>query len=240
MVPRYIVNNVIILPLLCIFSEGYLAQTILFGTNAGLNTMRFTGVLLLPLLVATFNLATTLMYDFEYNRFVDYQITVLSPALVVLERIVFNGLFTCMLMIPFYPLCKLLLGAQFVTINTSWPLLFFMLLLASLLASAYHILAMCVLPNASSFIRLWARISAPLFLLGGFVAPWVIVYEVSPVIAYALLFNPFMYVSEGVRQAILGSPMFFSAPICVAVLVLFIFLFYGLALLFFKKRMDHV
>jgi len=239
MLVRYIINNVLILPLLVIFNDGYIMQMVLFGTNAQLNTMRFVGSLLLPLLVLTFTLATTLLYDFEYNRFVDYQIIVLDPAWVVLERIVFNALFTFIMMVPFYPLCKILLGAKFVTTQTSWLLLLAILLLASLMASAYHIAAMCILPSSSMFIRLWARVNAPLFLLGGFVAPWAVVYEICPAVAYALLLNPFMYVSEGIRQAIIGGTMFFSAWVCMSALILFYALFYGAALWFFKKRMDH-
>ena len=240
MLSRYIINNVITLPLLVIFNDGYVMQMSLFGTNADLNTMRFVGSLLLPLLTLTFTMATTLLYDIEHNRFIDYQITVLDPALVILERIVFNAFFTFMLMVPFYPLCKVLLGTKFVTMHTSWPLLFVVLFLASFTASAYHIAAMCILPNSSMFIRLWARVSAPLFLLGGFVAPWAVMYEISPVVAYVLLFNPFMYISEGIRQAIVGGPCFFSAMTCVSALMLFCILLCGVALWFFKKRMDHV
>ena len=240
MLSRYIINNVMILPCLVIFNDGYVMQMSLFGTNANLNTMRFIGSLLLPLLTLTFTMATTLLYDIEHNRFIDYQITVLNPALVILERIVFNAFFTFMLVVPFYPLCKVLLGTKFVTTQTSWPLLFVMLFLASFTASAYHIAAMCILPNSSMFIRLWARVSAPLFLLGGFVAPWAVMYEISPTVAYVLLLNPFMYISEGIRQSIIGGTFFFSAMTCVSALILFCIFLYGVALWFFKKRMDHV
>lgn len=241
MLLRYIVNNVLILPILVTFNDGYMMQQTLFGSgDAGLNTMRFAGSLLLPLLTLTFTLSIPLLFDFEHNRFIDYQITVLNPRLVLLERILFNTLFTFLLMAPFYLVSKLLLGSKFVTATTSWPSLFAMLFLGSLTAASYHILAMCVLPNSNMFLRLWARVSSPLFLLGGFAAPWKVLFEVSPAIARLMLCNPFMYISEGIRQAIIGGPQFFSLPLCMSMLVCFSALFYSAALWFFKKRLDHI
>jgi len=51
-------------------------------------------------------------------------------------------------------------------------------------------------------------------MFGGYMYSWYAVYHVSPLIGYAHLINPVLYVMEGMRAAVLGQegylPFWFS------------------------------
>jgi hypothetical protein len=241
MLGRYFVNQTIIFPLLVTYIEGYVRPNTLFpDRDIFKNSLLFAGSLSLPLLVATYNTAMSFLFDLEHNRFINYQMSVLSPRLVLFERIVFITLFSFVLLVPFFPIAKLLLGDELLTTETSWPALFFILLLACLTLASYNILAMCIMEGSHQMIHLWMRVSTPLFLLGGFSVPWAVIYNYSKVLGTILLLNPFVYITDGIRQAFFNKPLFFSLATCTLMLLLFNVLFFIGALWAFKRKTDHI
>ena len=130
------------------FSLSYLQANIIFRTQQTTSTTIFlVGNALLVILVVSFVLSISLLFDFEQNRFIDYQLSILHPKLIIIERIIFSSLFTFVLMLPFFPVSKLLLQDGVAMSNASWPQTFLMLYAGALFCSSYHLLAVCVMKN---------------------------------------------------------------------------------------------
>ncbi len=240
-ITKYIINFALIYPVLFSFCFGYIQANTYFGAmQKTLGTIVFIGNILLIMIILTFTITSELLFDLANERFIDYQMSILHPRLVLLERIIFTSLFTFCMLLPFYPISKLILGNSFDTTHLSWPAIICMLYVSSLCCAAYHILAMCILKGPHLMTRFWMRINHPLFFFGGFRIPRNIMTEFSPLLGYLNLANPMIYVTEGLRQAAIGSTQFLPLWICIIALLIFSLLFTLFAFYFFKKRVDHI
>jgi len=232
------INNGLIFPLMYAFFFAYIQSQLYFETDMlQERTIMFIGNISLLTLVSSYHFTFPLLFDFEGARHVDYEIRTLSPRLVILEKIVFATLATFALILPFFPFCKLLLQNKFDTSNTNWIQLFIILFLGSLCVSAYYFLAICILKNASRINNFWLRFNLPLLLLGGFWTPWYITMKVFPALGIATLANPFLYITEGARQTIVGGSKFLSFPVSVTALICFSLLFTMLTFYFLKNEL---
>lgn len=238
---QYMTNYAIIYPLLYAFSFGYLQSQIYFqSNNAQLGTVLFCGNFLVVAIVLTFKLSIDLLFDLEGDRAINYQIIILRPQLIIIQRILFTSLFSFVVLLPYFPVAKLFLAHLLITQHASWFKLAIILYLSCLMGAAYNHLAACSLTNSNVIGTFWRRCNMPLFLMGGFWIPWIIMNKVSPILGAITLLNPFLYVTEGIRQTILASPDFLSFGQCVAALIAFSIIFTVLACYFFKKKMDHI
>ena len=237
----YLINYTLIYPALYAFSFGYLQANIFFGHSDPLKgTILFVGNFLLVVIVLSFNLGLDLLFDLEHDRTVDYQMTVINPRLIIIERILFTSLFTFFILLPYYPVAKLLLGAFFITSSLSIPKVLTILYASSLMCSAYNHLVACMLPSSDSIGIFWRRVNTPLFMLGGFWVPWYVLQKFSPWLGAVAMLNPFLYVTEGMRQAVLNNALFFSFWHSLGMLLVFTIIFTYSALWKFKKRVDHI
>lgn len=238
---RFLVNFGILRPLFFSFSFAYIQVNIVFKTQqTKFVTVFLIGNAMTIIMILTFTMAVKLLFDFEQNRFIDYQISILHPRLVALEHITFYSLFTCLVMLPFFPVTKLILQSSFDTTHASWLQAALILYLGSLCLSAYHLLAVTIMKGSNSIVSLWMRINIPMLIIGGFWVPLHIIKQSIPVLGYIAYLNPLIYLTEGLRAAILGSPEFLSVWICAPALTGFSILFTLLAFYFFKKRTDHI
>ena len=194
---KFFVSYGLIRPLLFSFSFSYLQANIIFQTQQPTSTtILLVGNVLLVILVLSFVLAVSLLFDFEQNRFIDYQLSLLNPKLIIIERIIFSSLFTFVFILPFFPVSKLLLQNKFATSNASLPQTFLMIYAGSLCYSAYHLFAVCVMKNTNSIGSFWMRVNLPLMILGGFWAPLYIIQQSSALLGYIAYLNPTIYVTE--------------------------------------------
>ncbi len=237
----YLINYALIYPALYAFSFGYLQANLFFGNTDPLKgTILFVGNFLLVVIVLSFNLGLELLFDLEHDRTVDYQMTIINPRLIIIERILFTSLFTFFILLPYYPVAKLLLGSFFVTSALSIPKAIALLYVSSLMCAAYNHFVACVLPSADSIGIFWRRVNTPLFMLGGFWVPWYVLQKFSPWLGAVAMLNPFLYVTEGMRQAVLNNNLFLPFWHSFFMLLLFTAMFTGAALWKFKKRVDHI
>jgi len=234
--------NVCILgPTFSAFIFGYLQPRILVAHMPhNLGAIMAVGSILIALLEMSFRPALAFILDLRGDRFVEYQTVLVRPYLVIFERIIFSSLVTFVMACPFFVVVKLLLGSEFDTSATSWPLVILMLFFSSLMIAAYHILAACLITTDDGTERLWMRFNVPLLALGGFVLPWYIMYGAVPWLGYLDLLNPMLYITEGLRRALFGSPNFFAVTPCVIMLLTFTAIFTYAAIVRFKQRIDHV
>jgi ABC-2 type transport system permease protein len=236
----FFINYSIIYPLSFGFSFAYLQANIYFGSNAQIGTTIFAGNMLLIVLLITYKLAIPLLFDLEHDRYVDYQIILLNPRLVILERILFISLFSFLVLAPFFPITKMLFSRYIYTAHTSWLTLGGFLYLSILCLTAYNIFLACYIKNLDHLSFVWKRINLPLLFFGGFLVPWHIMQTYSHITGILGLLNPLTYVSEGIRQALLVNPLYLSLITCTLGVITFIFLATLGAWYFFKKRVDYV
>lgn len=238
-ISSYIINYVFIYPVVFSLETAYLqANTYFDAVNPQLCTMMFTGYILLIVMIFTYQRNIEILFDLENKRFIDYQITIMHPFLVLFERILFTALFTFVVSLPFYPVAKLILPEYIDVRHTSWPKVIVLLFLGSLCASAYHLLAACVVKKSSNIDSIWSRANIILIDFGGLWIPWLTIYTWSPLVGSLVYLNPLIYLSEGMKGAILGSNEFIGFKICVSMLCFFIVLFTGLCWIAFKRRID--
>lgn len=236
----YIINFAILNTAVASFAFCYLQATTFFGSaNTKAATTLFSGSICLALFIISYKKTIPLLYDLDKDRFIDYQISILSPRLVLLEKIVFNSLFTFLLVLPFFPLAKLIVQDRLNTQATSWPLIACILLAGSFACSAYNMFTAVFLKGPNDLTQLWARFNIPMLIMSGFV-PWYLMVTLSPYFGYAMLLNPMIYITEGVRQAFLDDNKFLSIGTCIIALFIITATFTHLAWHFFKKRTDHI
>ena len=238
---RYLVNYALIYPALHAFAYGYLQSQIYFDQDTSqMGTILFTGNFLLVIILLAFKLNIELLEDLEADRAIDYQITILQPQLILIERILFATVFCFITLLPYFPVAKLLLGTFFATANISWLNFLGVLFASCLMASAIILLAAVALPNTDKIGLFWRRVNIPLFTIGGFWIPWYVINRFSPALATVALLNPFLYITEGIRQSILGQPEFLPAHVCIIALLIFTLIFTAATCYLFKKRVDHI
>ena len=240
-IKHFLVNYGVLRPLFFSFSFAYIQANVVFQTQqTKFVTVFLIGNTMMILLVLSFTLAYPLLFDFEQERFIDYQISMLDPKLVILERIVFSSLFCFVVMLPFFPVAKLILQSSFDSSHSSWPQAFLILYLGSLCCCAYHFLAVCIMKGSGSIISLWMRVNIPLLILGGLLVPLHVIQKLSPLFSFIIYLNPIIYLTEGLRSAILGTPEFLPVSTCAAALLGFSVLFTLLTFYFFRKKTDHI
>jgi len=235
-----IVNYMLLYPLIFLLTIVYLQANIYFKhNNVYMGTLLFSGNIIFPMMIITYKITFDLLFDLEQNRFTDYQIILLPPRLLLLERIVFATLYSFVLTLPFFPISKLLLGSHLDLSNISWLALASILLIGSFCFASYQLLAACIL-KSNQIRTFWARINGLFITFGGFWIPLKTMTQYSLLLGICAQFNPVLYVTEGVRQAILRSSLFFSISYCITILLALSTLFTILVWYFFKKRVDHI
>jgi ABC-2 type transport system permease protein len=238
---RYLFNVSFLRPLFLVFSLAYIQAHVIFPHQTTyMTTLLLIGNATMVMMTLACNIAMKLLFDCEKKRFINYQLRVMDPKFIILERLVFVTLYSFVLLLPFFPIVKLMLGESFNTVNASWPATFFMLFLGTLCCSAYLILALCILPSSKHISSLWMRVNIPLLWLGGLWAPLSIMKKTIPWLGFIAHFNPIMYITEGLRSAILGSQDFLSMEICACAMLGFTALSTMLAFYFFKNKTDHI
>lgn len=238
---NYLINYSIIYPILHAGTLGYLASYTLFDhPSAQLATILFAGSSLFVLLDITFEATFGLLFDLETDRFIDYQLSLLNPRLVILEHIVFATLFAFVLLAPFFGITTILLHNFFDFSNASWLQVYIILLLSCFVCSSYQQLGALMIKNSHRIVQYWVRVNIPLTLLGGLWTPYGVIKQYSPTLGYVMLVNPLTYITEGLRQALVGGPMFMPFWFCSCMLIILSIICIVATFWFFKKRVDHI
>lgn len=236
---NHFINYSLIYPALYIFCFAYLQTQIYFHGQTQLGAIVFSGTCLVPLLVMTSHISFDLLFDLEKNHHTDYQITALSPRLLLIEQILFSSFFTFLIMVPFFPLARLFASSLIDLSNIHWSSLFSILYLGSLCFSAYHKLAATII-TVKKISMFWTRVNYILLVLGGFWIPLHVIRSFSPTLGFLVRLNPIVYLTEGLRQSIVGGSRFLPFTQCVSALAVLSIIFTLLSFHFFKKRMDHI
>jgi len=237
----YGINYLIIYPLLAILIFGYIQPGVIFGAgSAKASIILMVGTFALNSVQICFSLISPLMYDIEGDRFIDYQMMLLPPRVLFFELIAFPALFSFIIAMPFFPLARLLLPSYFDALNTSWVGLLLMNLVCSYFFASYVLMVMCFIKRSFNVRYFWIRINWPLVVLGGFWVPWALLNSRFKLYSWLALIDPYTYITEGLRSALVGNDPFIAYPICILALIFFSGVFNILALYFFKRKLDHI
>lgn len=239
---QHVLNSVIISPLLFGFSFAYIQKTVYFGSNiaaAQQGTIMFVGTMIIPMIVVSYKLLAELLFDLEGNKFICYQMTLLNPRLILLQRILFAWIYTTLLTIPFFPIATLVAGHNLDLHAINW-VSFYAVIAISILCCASYNMFMLTLLKIEHLKSFWIRVNWPLINLGGFWIPLAVIKNFSPMLGFLAHLNPVTYMLEGMRSAVTGLPTFMPASFCFGMLVLFTGLCMCLSFVFFKKRVDHI
>jgi ABC-type polysaccharide/polyol phosphate export permease len=235
-----IINNGLLRPALFTFTFAFIQNKVMFSGNAQLPGTLLMGSALLIIIIFTYVLAADILFDLENNRFIIYQTTLLNPRLVLLERIIFSTLYTSTMMLPFFIFTTLFMYPYLDNMQTNWLSLTLITIASSWCLSAYHHMALCIVPSSDKIINLWMRFTTPLLILGGRAAPLYTIRTYGAPWIWLAQLNPFIYVTEGLRQAYVGGDQFLSITHCAIALTLYGITFTITCWHVFKKRIDHI
>lgn len=239
-IPTLLTNFCVIYPISFAFMFGYVMPSIYFDASPEKATILLAGHAVVNMLVLAYSINIMLLFDFDGDRYIDYEITIINPRILLFQRMLFAALFSGLATLPFFPIVKLLLGNNFASANTSWVALCAVIVVGSLVCSTYTIMLACAISNPRKLVRFWLRVNFILITLGGLFAPWHVIYQFSAILGYLVLLNPLLYITEGTRSALTGNPQFLSVPLCTLAMLAYATVFMFCAWYFFKKRMDHI
>lgn len=238
---RFIINYVLIYPTIYAICFAFLQAKNYFGDNAKeMGTLSFAGVILLVMASVSYRSTFDVFFDLIENRHISFRVTLLNPCFIVLEHFIFASVFTFILSAPFYLVSRILVGHIFDMSHIHWPSLFTILALGCMCCVSYHLLAAVTLKRVEQIGTFWFRVNFVLLVFGGTWIPHYVISSVIPSLGYVTYLAPLTYVTEGLRQAIVGGPRFLPISTCMVALTAFTTLFIALTFRALKKRIDHI
>lgn len=237
----HMLNYGFISPVLLAGTFGYVLPWISLGESATRgSTVMFAGGILWSLFPLANSLTMDLVFDLERERFVGYQMSVLHPSLVIIQRILFSSFVCTVCMAMFVPVTKLVMQDRFVLSNASFWQMGMVIFCGALFCCSYAMASQTWISSSRKIKNLWLRLYYPMLMLAGSMCPWKAYMKVSPLLGYITLCNPLMYLSEAMRSAILGGDEFFSVSLSLIVIIASTVVCIALSLYNFKKRVDHI
>lgn len=115
---------------------------------------------------------------------------------------------------------------------------YFFLIIANIFFGFFGLFLASFMYKVSDIRNVRMRILFPLWFLAGFNNSWQVMYEVAPKVAYLLLINPFVYIMEGSRAALLGQEGFINYWICIGMIVVWSVVLGYIGISRFLKRLD--
>jgi hypothetical protein len=235
------INYLLIYPILAIVTFGYIQPGVYFGPGHTVTSViLLIGTFGINMLSLCYTMMSSFVFDLEHDRFIDYQISIIPPHILLFKMILFPALIASIISLPYFPLAYILLPSYFANLNSNWLALMAIIVTASLYCASYIMMGLCIIRKAMSIRQFWLRFNWPLVVLGGLWIPWHLLNKYYPTLGYIALFDPFTYFTEGVRSALICSSEFISYKLCIFALLGFFCLFSLVSVYFFKKKMDHV
>ena len=236
----HMLNFFVIWPFLFGVGSGYIAPLTYFGVNPYKATTLFVGMVLMQLVIVAYDGAMLILSERIGSKVLQYHTLSSSLKTVFLVRAGFSVLFTMFLMLPFLPVVRLMLGSYFHAVNTSWPLVLLATSLGSLLSVSYALILSSLITDMTEGMNMWIRFIEPLMWFGGMWVPLFAMHKALPLAGALARFNPFMYVTEAIRFAVLGDAIYTPIWQCSLIILSASTLFFIISYHLLKKRIDAV
>jgi ABC-2 type transport system permease protein len=222
-------------PLLFVIVFGYLLPKMGF-TQPGYQAALLPGILALSLMLSSSQSVTLPMVtEFGWTKEIeDRLLAPISVDLVAIGKIVnamIQGIIAALVVLP---LARLVMGPIAGFTFSHVPELLLVVILSAAAASAFGLL-LGVIINPQQIGFLFSLIITPMIFFGCAYYPWRGL-DVVPWLKYAVLINPLVYISEGLRAALTPSVPHMPFLAIIAALITLTILFTWAALIRFRKR----
>lgn len=182
-----------------------------------------------------------LIFDIEGDKTIEYSLSMPLPSWAVFGQLAARwALNTFLLCTPLFLVGKIILWDQFDLGKIHLGKLLLIFPTICLFFGIFSLWLTSVIEKLNSLSSLFLRFINPLFMFGGYFFTWQASYELSPLIGYAILCNPMIYVMEGMRAATLGQEGYLPFWISFGALWGFNLLLGVIGITKLKKRLDCV
>ena len=215
-----------------------------FMVNSGLSNSYSSFILVAS--IATFGLsetlwrATRLSQEITDGKIASYLILPIRSLFVFVAIALSWSICTAILSIMLFPLGKLILWEKFDLSEMSTYKFILIFLSSSLFYGFFALWIASLVKNLRSSTWLWARVVNPLYMFCGFFYTWEAAYAIAPWIGCLHLFNPLIYVTEGMKASVFGQRGFLPYWMCLGAIWFFLVFFAFDALRRLKNRIDFV
>ena len=180
-------------------------------------------------------------FDIKFQRFIDYKLTFpISTNWLIGAYIASYAMQLFFTTIPLLILGPLLLGSSIDFSTVHIPSL---LAIYAVTILFYAVLFVC-LTFLTSFMwfrfNVWSRLLTPLNFFGCIWFTWYGLYAISKPLGLIVLLNPYTYMTEGLRTALLQSQASLPLAICIPALLAFCAIGISLSLTLIYKHIDAV
>jgi len=222
-------------PLMFVIVFGYLLPKMGF-MGRGYTTALLPGVLAISLTFSSIqSVALPMVQDFGWTKEIEDRLLAPVPIwLIAAEKIVAGVLQGVVSALFVLPVARLIMGPiPNLTFGHVGDVLLITVLGAAAFSSLGLFLGTAIQPQQIGL--LFGVILAPMIFFGCAYYPWQGLSAV-PIMKYAVLINPLVYVAEGMRAALTPGAPHMSLGVVVVALILIIALFWTLGMRSFMKR----
>lgn len=235
------INYALIMPMVGIICFGYLVPHLSMAhPNAEIITNFIIGTSLWTLFLLPFRINIETLFDLESEQFINYQLGLIRPQLLLIEKMLFSAFIAFINFFPFILISKLVLGNNFITMNASWFKLCIITGFGSLFCAIFTLFFVFFVKGIAQTNNFFMRLNYPLIQFGGSFIPWHIMNSYSRIVGIVTYANPMLYITEGIRQAIIGGSRFFSFGTSILGLLTSCTLFIFATLHYFRKKLDPI
>jgi hypothetical protein len=186
-----------------------------FGLTSNYGAFQFASMISIVGLFEVYYTVAKNIMDIEGDRNISYYLTLPTrPATIFLSMTCSYTIMSIALTLLLLPLGGIVLYRTFDMTTVSWPQFSLLLLLANNFFAVFSFAMIGHVGTMSKMRNVWTRFIWPLWFLGCYQFSWQSVYDISPIWAYPLLCNPFTFITEGTRSALLGSAGFLPWGVC--------------------------
>jgi ABC-type multidrug transport system permease subunit len=197
------------------------------------------GAIVSVLLSRGFVSAVSDSFDMTDNRFIDYKRTLpLSTAGMLCASLLGYVVVLAVSTLPLFFLAKFYLGAAMPLGSIQWIPLIIIYLLGMVFVSAFFLSVIFCASFEWFQFNIWQRVLTPMNTFGCLFFSWYHLYAFSPLLARALLINPFTYISEGLRASIFGNADYIPVYYCMPVLAAWTAVALCVLLVYVRKKVD--
>lgn len=212
-----------------------------FGLAADFGVFQLGGMIAAAGLFELYGNVVDLVSDFQGDRIINYGLTLPIPSwMAIVSKAFYYFIVYVIISTLMVPIGKLCLWHQFDLTQVSYFKLALAIIFQSMFYACFVLFPSSIVKNMTQIGIVWARFIFPMWFMGGFQFSWVALHKMLPSVAYVILFNPMMYITEAVRIALLGQEGYINFWLCLLAITCFSALFLFLSLQDLKKKLDYV
>ncbi len=225
--------------LVSVFVSGYIITG--HGMPANYLLIAISGLVASAGLMQAYSGIFNLVSDISGDRTISYSLTLPMPSwLVVLNMIVslsLSAMFCSSIALP-VALGLLAYRGELALVAPFKLLIAFVL--GNIFWATFSIFMTSITDGPFQIRKVWMRIMFPMWFLGGYGFSWMALSKIAPTFAYFALANPFLYVFESIRCAMLGQEGYLPFWISSGLLFMFIVMFALISIRNLRRRLDFV